>query len=72
MPQMHPVFAQGRLQLFVANLQDYSYRMSKLVSVQPLQFCRHGGHFQRCGTEWAGIGEGYGCGEHGGERCGGA
>jgi hypothetical protein len=44
---VHPVFHGGKVQLFIASLQDYSHRMTKLVSVAPAQFCAHGSHFQR-------------------------
>merc|ERR1712087_147994 len=37
---MHPIFAQKKLVLFVGRLQDYSYRLSKLMSLQPAQFCK--------------------------------
>lgn len=44
--QVHPIFYNGSLQLFAARLQDYSYRMSRLVSLSPAQFCKSGDLFQ--------------------------
>merc|ERR1719231_1441733 len=43
---VHPIFFNGTLQLFAARLQDYSYRMSRLVSLSPTQFCKSGDLFQ--------------------------
>ena len=46
MLSISPVVHQGRLMLYLANLQDYSYHMAKLVSTPPSQFCRAAAHFQ--------------------------
>jgi len=42
-----PLVYRGQLQLYIANLQDYSYHMSQMVSLTPSQFCRAAEHFQR-------------------------
>ena len=34
-------------QLYVANLQDYSYHIGQLVSLTPSQFCRAALHYRR-------------------------
>lgn len=44
---MSPLHHRGELQLFVANLQDYSYHIGKMVSLTPAQFCRAPSHYQR-------------------------
>jgi hypothetical protein len=44
---MSPLHYRGELQLFVANLQDYSYHIGKMVSLTPAQFCRAASHYQR-------------------------
>jgi len=36
---LHPVFHKDELLLHVAHLHDYSHRLSRLVSHQPIQFC---------------------------------
>lgn len=46
MLSISPIVHQGKLQLYLANLQDYSYHMSKLVSMPPTQFCRSAEHHQ--------------------------
>ena len=43
---VHPIFFNRECVLFAARLQDYSYRLSRLVSLQPSQFCKAGDHFQ--------------------------
>mmetsp|Transcript_10847 Transcript_10847/g.18198 ORF Transcript_10847/g.18198 Transcript_10847/m.18198 type:complete len:434 (-) Transcript_10847:218-1519(-) len=42
-----PLLYHGQLQLYIANLQDYSYHMSRMVSLAPSQFCRAAEHYQR-------------------------
>ncbi|EOD13388.1 hypothetical protein EMIHUDRAFT_434603 [Emiliania huxleyi CCMP1516] len=37
---VHPVFHKRELVLYAARLQDYSYRLNRLVSVSPVQFCK--------------------------------
>lgn len=37
---VHPIFYQRQLVLFAARLQDYSYRLTKLISFTPAQFCK--------------------------------
>jgi len=37
---IHPVFHKKQLVLFAARLQDYSFRLNRLVSVAPVQFCK--------------------------------
>ena len=44
---INPLVSRGRLMFYVANLQDYSYLMGKLVKLPPSQFCRMADHFQR-------------------------
>ena len=46
MLSISPIVHQGQLMLYLANLQDYSYHMSKLVSTPPTQFCRSAEHQQ--------------------------
>jgi len=43
---IHPIFHQKQLVLFAARLQDYSYRLNKLVSLTPSQFCKSDQHLQ--------------------------
>jgi len=40
MLSINPVMHRGQLQLYMANLQDYSYSIRKMVSLTPSQFCR--------------------------------
>jgi len=47
MLSISPVTHSGQLVLYLANLQDYTYHMSKLVSLPPSQFCRSAEHHQR-------------------------
>jgi len=47
MLSINPVRHAGRLMLYVASLQDYSYQMAQLVSLTPSQFCRSAEHHQR-------------------------
>jgi hypothetical protein len=42
-----PLMYRGEIQLFIANLQDYSYFMSKMVSLTPSQFCKVAESFQQ-------------------------
>jgi len=42
-----PVLHAGQLMFYLANLQDYTYHMGRLVSLPPTQFCRSAEHFQR-------------------------
>jgi len=44
---VHPIFHGGKLVLFAARLQDYSYQLSRLVSLQPAQFCKAPQYYQR-------------------------
>jgi len=37
---MHPILHRNQIVLFMARLQDYSHRLSKLVSFVPSQFCK--------------------------------
>lgn len=37
---VHPVFREKQLVLYIARLRDYSFRMTKLVALQPEQFCK--------------------------------
>ena len=46
MPQVQPIFFRGTCVLFAARLQDYSHRLTRLVSLQPAQFCKSGSCFQ--------------------------
>lgn len=49
-----PLEHRGELQLFIANLQDYSYHMSRMISLTPSQFCRVATHYmsgRRLGAE---------------------
>ena len=43
---MQPIFFKGELVLFAARLQDYSHRLSRVVSFKPAQFCKSGNCFQ--------------------------
>lgn len=47
MLSISPVLYQGNVLFYMANLQDYSYHMSKMVSLTPGQFCRSAVHHQR-------------------------
>lgn len=47
MLSMSPVVYRGQLQFYMANLQDYSYHVGKLLSLTPAQFCRAAEHHQR-------------------------
>lgn len=42
-----PLLHRGQLQLYAAYLQDYSYHISRLVSLSPSQYCRAAEHYQR-------------------------
>merc|ERR1719247_4103592 len=44
---MNPIHRNGQLLLYLANLQDYTYHMSRLVSTSPSSFCRSAEHHQR-------------------------
>ena len=46
MLSISPVMHQGSLVFYLANLQDYTYHMTKLVSLPPSQFCRSAEHHQ--------------------------
>mmetsp|Transcript_25442 Transcript_25442/g.64684 ORF Transcript_25442/g.64684 Transcript_25442/m.64684 type:complete len:426 (-) Transcript_25442:472-1749(-) len=46
MLSISPIVHSGQLMFFLANLQDYSYHMSKLVSTPPTQFCRSAEYHQ--------------------------
>ena len=43
--QVQPIFFNRELVLFAARLQDYSHRLSRLVSLTPQQFCKSGDLF---------------------------
>jgi len=43
---VQPIFFNSELVLFAARLQDYSHRLSQLVSLQPAQFCKTGDLYQ--------------------------
>ncbi|KAL3929284.1 MAG: hypothetical protein SGPRY_002023 [Prymnesium sp.] len=43
---VHPIFYNNNLVLHVAYLSDYSYRLSRLVTHVPSQFCLKNQHFQ--------------------------
>jgi len=47
MLSISPVVHSGQLLFYLANLQDYSYHMSRLVSLSPSQFCRTAQHFMQ-------------------------
>jgi len=47
MLSINPILYRGQLQLFMANLQDYTYHIGKLVCLSPSQFCRAAQHFQK-------------------------
>ena len=39
---VQPIFFNQKLVLFAARLQDYSHRLTRLVSISPAQFCKAG------------------------------
>lgn len=43
---VQPIFFNRQLVLFAARLQDYSHRMSRLVTLSPAQFCKSGDLYQ--------------------------
>mmetsp|Transcript_24839 Transcript_24839/g.73745 ORF Transcript_24839/g.73745 Transcript_24839/m.73745 type:complete len:382 (-) Transcript_24839:141-1286(-) len=47
MLSISPLLHRGQLQLYIANLQDYSYHMGQMVSLTPSQFCRAALHYRR-------------------------
>jgi len=47
MLSISPIMHQGKLMLHMANLQDYTYHMEKLIRVTPSQFCRSAEFFQQ-------------------------
>jgi len=47
MLSISPIHHQGRCIFYLANLQDYTFKMSKLVKLSPSQFCRSAEHHQR-------------------------
>jgi len=47
MLSISPVHHRGQLMLYMANLQDYSYSLGKMVSLSPSQFCRSADFHQR-------------------------
>jgi len=47
MLSISPLHHRGELQLCIANLQDYSYFVGKMVSLTPSQFCRAASHYER-------------------------
>jgi len=47
MLSISPVLYQGNVMFYMANLQDYSYHISQMVSLTPSQFCRAATHHQR-------------------------
>lgn len=47
MLSISPVLYQGNVVFYMANLQDYSYHISQMVSLTPSQFCRAAAHHQR-------------------------
>jgi len=47
MLSISPLLHRGQLQLYVANLQDYSYHIGQIVSLTPSQFCTAALHYQR-------------------------
>jgi len=47
MLSISPVLHQGNVVFYMANLQDYSYHISQMVSLTPSQFCRVAAHHQR-------------------------
>jgi len=47
MLSISPVLYQGNVVFYMANLQDYSYHISQMVSLTPSQFCRAAQHHQR-------------------------
>ncbi len=44
---INPVVHRGSLMLYMANLQDYTYAMTKMVRLAPAQFCRSAEHHQQ-------------------------
>lgn len=44
---INPVCWRGELVFYMANLQDYTNHLSKLVSLSPSQFCRAALHYQK-------------------------
>lgn len=44
---MSPITCRGNLLLHIAHLQDYTYRLDRLVTITPLQFCKAGEQFQQ-------------------------
>lgn len=44
--QVHPIFHNNDLVLHIAQLQDYSHRLNRLVTHSPIQFCMADEHFQ--------------------------
>jgi len=46
MLSISPIVHSNRLVLYLANLQDYTYHMAKLVALSPTQFCRSADHHQ--------------------------
>jgi len=47
MLSISPVHYQGNVLFYMANLQDYSYHVSKMVALTAGQFCRAAAHHQR-------------------------
>uniref|UniRef100_A0A7S0LAH5 PAS domain-containing protein n=1 Tax=Coccolithus braarudii TaxID=221442 RepID=A0A7S0LAH5_9EUKA len=47
MLSISPLMFRGEVKLFIANLQDYSYHMTKMLSLTPAQFCKAAEYFQR-------------------------
>jgi len=47
MLSISPVLYQGNVMFYMANLQDYSYHISQMISLTPSQFCRAATHHQR-------------------------
>lgn len=45
---IHPVFHQKRLVFFMARLQDYSFRLNRLMHITPAQFCKAGSDAHAC------------------------
>lgn len=43
---VHPIFFNNECVLFAARLQDYSHRLTPLVSLTPQQFCKAGDMYQ--------------------------
>lgn len=57
MLSISPIMHQGKLMLYMANLQDYTYHMKKLVSLTPAQFCRSAEVFQQHNRMPASLGK---------------